>query len=242
VLTLITKIRKQLLWIWVGFSIPILLLIFVQTIAGKYAEIEAIPWLWAGTNLLPGFILIMVGALRNKNSGKFVKTFIYRIIVVATIAYLVWVLVTMLSMTAGSATQSLATYFQSSYRWLIPFQLLLLGVFVLLFFKEEAMFRPNEKMIKEQAVKDMKQAAAKDNLLQQQAFELLVANNYGSLFKNLQKNIGDKNDQQNTQLLMLQTQYNNWEKKTSMGLMDGKEAQLTINRITMALIQMIKTL
>jgi Effector-associated domain 11 len=240
-LTLITKIRKQLLWLWIGFSIPMLLLIFVQTIAGKYVEIESTPWLWAGANLLPCFVLLLTGAMQNKNAGKFIQTFIYRIILVATLAYLLLLVMTLLSMTAGSAEQSLADYFRQSYRWLLPFQLLLIGVFVLLFFRQEALFRPNEKMIKEHVVKEMNQAAAKNNMVQQQAFELLVANNYQGLFELLNQKL-DNSSEAGSQTLMLQTQYNDWANKTSLGLVEEKDAQLTINRITLALIRLINNL
>ena len=88
-LILISKIRKQLLWLWIGFSIPVLLLIFIQTIAGKFAEIEMVPWFWAGINLLPGFMLLFVGAIQNRNAGKFIQTFIYRIILFSTL-WLIW--------------------------------------------------------------------------------------------------------------------------------------------------------
>ncbi|MFK7806212.1 MAG: hypothetical protein AB8F74_00295 [Saprospiraceae bacterium] len=241
-LTLITKIRKQLLWIWIGFSMPVLVLIFIQTIAGKYVEIEMVPWIWVGVNLIPGFLVLMFGAMQNKNAGKFIQTFIYRIIVIAVIAYLGTILTTLLTMTAGTTEQSIADYFQQSYQWLLPFQLLLMVVFALLYFRKEAMFRPNEKMIKEHVTKEMKKATQKNNLAQQQAFELLVANNYSDLFQSLNQQFENENPQRNTQLLLLQTQHNDWEKKTSLGLVDNKEAQLTINRISMALIQLIRTL
>ncbi len=239
-LTLLTKIRKQLLWIWVGFSIPVFILVFIQTIAGKYVEIETTPWLWLGVNLLPGFILLMVGAIRNKKAGKFVQTFIYRIILLSTIAYLLLVLTTLFSMTAGSAEQSLASYFQQSYKWLLPFQALLMIIFALLFFRKEAMFRPNEQMIKGYLSKEIERASTKNNLLQQQGYELLVASNYTDLFKTLREQLKEETVQ--TELLMLETQYNDWQKKTTLGLVDNKEAQLTINRITMALIQLIGTM
>jgi len=240
-LTLISKIKKQLLWLWLGFSIPALLLVFVQTIAGKYTEIEATPWIWAGINILPGFSILLFGAIRNKGAGKFVQTFIYRIILVAVIAYLLLVLMTLFSMTAGSAEQSLATYFQRSYQWLLPFQLLLMGVFGLLYFREEAMFKPNEKMIKDHVAKQMKKASAKNNVSQQTAFELLVANDYPKLFENLLQRF-EKEEEKKGQLFLLQAQHSEWVKKTNLGLMNEKDAQLTINRITMALINMIERL
>ena len=222
-LTLITKIKKQLLWLWVGFSIPVLLLVFIQTIAGKYAEIETTPWMWTGVNLLPGFILLMYGAVRNKNAGKFIQTFIYRIIFVAVVAYLILILMTLIAMTAGSAEQSLVDYFQQSYQWLLPFQVLLLGVFGLLYFREEPMFLPNEKIIKEHVIKEMKKVDVKNNQLKQEGFELLQANNYSELFELLQQQKGTVDEDEETKLLMLKTQYNKWENDTSLGLLDQKK-------------------
>jgi len=143
-------------------------------------------------------------------------------------------------MTAGSAEQSLASYFQQSYKWLLPFQALLMIIFALLFFRKEAMFRPNEQMIKGYLSKEIERASTKNNLLQQQGYELLVASNYTDLFKTLREQLKEETVQ--TELLMLETQYNDWQKKTTLGLVDNKEAQLTINRITMALIQLIGTM
>ena len=114
-------------------------------------------------------------------------------------------------------------------------------VFGLLFFIKEALFRPNEKMIKEHVVKEMNQAAAKNNIAQQQAFELLVANDYPGLFELLNQKMSN-NSEASSQTLMLQTQYNDWANKTSLGLVEEKDAQLTINRITLALIRLINNL
>jgi Effector-associated domain 11 len=90
-------------------------------------------------------------------------------------------------------------------------------------------------------VKEMNQAAAKNNIAQQQAFELLVANDYPGLFELLNQK-GINGSEAGNQTLMLQTQYNDWVNKTSLGLLEEKDAQLTINRITLALIRLINNL
>ena len=88
---------------------------------------------------------------------------------------------TLFSMTAGAAQQSLADYFRQSYQWLLPFQVVLMAVYALLYFREEALFKPNEKIIKGHMEQKAKKAAsAKNNLPQQQAFEQLIANDYNS--------------------------------------------------------------
>ena len=239
-LTLISKIKKQLLWIWVGFSVPVILLIFVQTIAGKYAEIEWVPWLWAGISLLPGFLLLMIGAIQNRFAGKLVQTFIYRIILISVVAYLVLVLMTLFSMTAGAAEQSLEAYFRQSYKWLVPFQLVLMAVFVLMYFREEAIFRPNEKIIKGYIEERAQKAAGKNNLPRQQAFEQLVSGNYDQLFENLQKLFGGKPEFED--VILLNSKYSKWKKDNDLGVIDPKNAQLAFNKITQALINLIENI
>ncbi|HHS95674.1 MAG TPA: hypothetical protein ENJ45_03720 [Phaeodactylibacter sp.] len=240
-LVLISKIKKRLLWLWLGFSIPILLLIFVQSIAGKYTEIEMTPWVWVAVNLIPGFIVLLLAAIQKKNSGKFIQTFVFRVIFLLALIYLVLLLMTLVSMSAAAPEQSIAEYFKNSYPWLVPFQVLLVGVFILLYFKKETIFRPNEKMIKKYLLKEKNKAAEKNNIAQEQAFELLTNNDYPTLFNTL-KNSFHSDQTQHNQIILLHSQYNKWKKNTDLGLMDKKDAQLNINRITMALIHLIEKL
>ena len=147
------NIRRKLLYLWVGFSVPILLLVFVQTISGKFDGIVGAAWMWVAVNLLPVLTLLFVGALQNKHGSKVIQQFIFRIMLIFSVIYLLLLLITQFGLSAGTGDQSIYEYFLQSYKWLVPFQMLLLLVFTALFYKKQAVFQPNEKIIKNYILK-----------------------------------------------------------------------------------------
>lgn len=243
-LVLLKNIRKKLLFLWAGFSIPILLLVFVQTINGKFDGIIGTAWMWVGVNLLPVLILLFTGALQNKHGDKVIQRFVFRIILVFSIIYLLLLFMTQLGLSAGTGDQSIYSYFIQSYKWLVPFQIILLLVFSSLFFRRQAIFQPNEKIIKNHFKEKAKTARDQKNTIQQEAFDKLIDGDFEGLFEQLKqhtKEVIDDSDKFNDAVL-LQSQYNEWKKNTEMNLIDTKEAQITLNRISMALVNIIDQL
>ncbi|MCB0545513.1 MAG: hypothetical protein KDC70_18445, partial [Saprospiraceae bacterium] len=57
-LVLLADTRKKLLWLWLGFTAFIMLLFFLQTLAGKYEDIESKAWGWVFAHLLPTLLLL----------------------------------------------------------------------------------------------------------------------------------------------------------------------------------------
>lgn len=230
--------------LWVVFSIPILLLVFLQTITGKFEGILGAAWGWVGINLLPVLILLFAGAMQNKHGDKVIQQFIFRIILLFSIIYLLLLLITQLSLSAGTGHQSIHAYFMQSYKWLVPFQLILLLVFFSLFYRRQALFQPNEKIIKNYFKEKAKTALEQKNVFRQVAFDKLIAGDFDELFEHLkQKAKEDSGDPDKmNQSVLLQSQYNEWKKNTEMNLIDTKDAQITLNRISMALMNLIEEL
>ena len=238
------NIRKKLLYLWVGFSIPILLLVFVQTITGKIDGIEGAVWAWVAVNLLPGLALLFVGAIQNIHGDKVVQRFIFRIILTFSFIYLMLLLMTQLGMSAGIGDQSIQEYFIQSYNWLVPFQFLLLSVFTLLFYRKQTVFQPSEQIIKNHFKEKAKSADNQNNAFQKEAFDKLIERDFLGLFEQIKlhaKETIDDSDKFN-ETILLQSQYNEWKKNTEMNLIDTKDAQITINRISMALVNLIDEL
>ncbi len=243
-LVLLKNIRKKLLYLWTGFSIPVLLLVFVQTIIGKFDGIVGTVWTWVGVNLLPVLVLLFMGAIQNKHGDKVIQRFVFRIILGFSILYLTLLLMTQLGMSARSGDQSIHEYFMQSYQWLIPFQLLLLSVFTTLFYRRQAVFQPSEKIIKNHFKEKAKTADNQNNTFQKEAFDKLIDRNFVGLFEQIKfhaKETIDDSDKFN-ETVLLQSQYNEWKKNTEMNLIDTKDAQITINRISMALVNLIDEL
>ena len=68
--------------------------------------------------------------------------------------------------------------------------------------------------------------------------------NFDDLFEQLKhqtKEIANDSDKYNESVL-LQSQYNEWKKNTEMNLIDTKDAQITLNRISIAIVGLIDEL
>ena len=151
---------------------------------------------------------------------------------------------TQFGLSAGTGDQSIYDYFMQSYMWLIPFQIILLAVFTSLFYRKQAIFQPNEKIIKDHFKEKAQTALDQNNSFQQEAFDKLINGDYEDLFEQLKhqtKEIANDSDKYNESVL-LQSQYNEWKKNTEMNLIDTKDAQITLNRISMAIVGLIDEL
>jgi effector-associated domain 11 (EAD11)-containing protein len=238
------NIRRNLLFLWTGFSVPILFLIFIQTINGKFDGIVGSAWAWVAINLLPILTLLFIGAIQNKHGDKVIQRFIFWIIFGFSFFYLAALLITQFGLSAGTGGKSIYEYFMQSYKWLVPFQVILLLLFSLLFFKKQSIFQPNEKIIKNHFKEKAKTARDKKNTLQQTAFDKLIEGDFEGLFEQLKiqtKEVINDSDKYN-ETVLLQSQYNEWKKNTEMNLIDTKDAQITLNRISMALVNLIDEL
>ena len=160
-----------MLWLWIGFSIPILLLVLVQTINGKFEDIVSKAWLWVGINILPTFMLLLISAIQNKYAGKVIQKSIFKVIWLFSFIYLVLLVMTQFGLSAGTVNQSIEDYFQQSYYWLVPFQLIIFGIYSLLFFKKDAVFQPNEQLMKSHFKEKADKAKSNNNLHEQTAYE-----------------------------------------------------------------------
>ncbi len=238
------NIRKKLLFLWTGFSVPVLLLVIVQTFAGKFSGIEGTAWTWVGVNLLPVLVLLFLGVIQNKHGNKVIQRFVFRIILVFSVIYLLLLLLTQFGLSAGTRDQSIHSYFIQSYKWLIPFQLLLLLVFLLLFYRRQAVFQPNEKIIKNHFREKAQSAQSSNNSFQKEAFDLLAKGDFEGLFEQIKKQTSedDEDSEMFKDFILLQSRYNQWKKDTELNVIDTKDAQITYNQIAMALANLIDEL
>ena len=238
----VKNIRRKLLFLWVGFSIPILLLVFAQTISGKFDGIIGAAWGWVAVNLLPVLGLLLIGAIQNKQGSKVIQQFVFRIIQLFSFIYLLLLLLTQFGLSASD--QSIYDYFMQSYMWLVPFQIILLAVFTSLFYRKQAIFQPNEKIIKDHFKEKAQTARDQNNSFQQETFDKLINGNFDDLFEQLKHQTNEiaKDSDKYNESVLLQSQYNEWKKNTEMNLIDAKDAQITLNRISMALVGLIDEL
>ena len=237
-LVLLADTRKKLLWLWLGFTAGLVLLFFVQTIAGKYEDIEAQAWTWLFVQILPGILLLWAAVLLNKNPSKVLMRATFRAVYAAALAYLLLVSVTLLALPMATANWSIAAYFAQSYTWLLPFQAVLLILFGWLYFRKEMLFRPNAAILQQYVEKKAEFARRGANSIQMQAFEHLMAEGgLAATLDFLRSRYPDNND-----VLVLQNQLAGWKNQADLNLSSQEVLQRELNRMTLAAIAIIEKL
>jgi hypothetical protein len=238
-LILLADTRKKLLWLWLGFSIITILLVLIQTIAGKYEEMLGTTWLWVFVNLLPSLGLLFVAVLLNKNPSKVLLINTFRAVYASAWAYLLLLLLTLLALPFATANYSIEAYLKDAYLWLLPFQIILLSVFCLLYFRKETLFRPNAAIMQEYVNKKAEFAQRKGSDAQNKAFAALINDDdLTDVLTVLRDNLtSSKND-----IIVLQSQYANWQQSRDLNLTPPDDLQRELNRLTMAIINYIEEL
>ncbi len=238
-LVLLADTRKKLLWLWLIFTAIIILLFLIQSITGKFEDIMSTAWLWVFVNLLPSLLLLFVAVLLNKNPSKVLLINTFRTVYASAWAYLLLLLLTLLALPFATANYSIEAYLKDAYLWLIPFQLILIGVFSLLYFRKENLLRPNAAIMQEYVSKKAEFAKRTGNTNQNNAFNELINNNdLNGVLTVLKTNLkDDKND-----IIVLQSQYANWQKERDLNLTPPDELQRELNRLTIAIVNYIEEL
>jgi hypothetical protein len=238
-LVLLADTRKKLLWLWLIFTIIVMLLFVIQTITGKFEDILSTAWLWVFINLLPSLALLFVAVLLNKNASKVLLTNTFRAVYASAWAYLLLLLLTLLALPFATANYSIEAYLKDAYLWLLPFQIILLVVFCLLYFRKETLFRPNPAIMDAYVNKkaEFSQRTGNDN--QKRAFAALInKDDLTDVLTILRDNLsGSKND-----IILLQSQCANWQRATDLNLTPPDELQRELNRLTIAIINYIEEL
>lgn len=238
-LILLADTRKKILWLWLGFTAVLVLLFFVQTIAGKYEGIEGKAWTWIFAQLLPAMLLLFVAVLLNKNPSKVLMRATFRAVYAGALAYLLLVSVTLFALPAATVNWSIEEYFSHSYTWLLPFQLVLLLAFAMMYFRKEPLFRPNAAIIQEYIAKKIEFAQRAGNVSQVQAFKLLVGD--GGLKPALDY-LDEHLKAEANAITLLHSQYAEWTKQRDLNLLPPDALQRELNKLTMAAASFVEKL
>lgn len=230
-LVLLADTRKKLLQLWLIFTAVLVLLIFVQTLTGKFEDIELKAWSWVFAHLLPALLLLFVAVLFNKNPSKVLMLATFRAVYAGALAYLLLLTLTLLALPMATVNWSIEEYLAKSYTWLVPFQSILLLAFGLLYFRKEPFFRPNTAIMQQYVAKKAEFAQRTGNVLQVQAFELLISDDgVGAALEHLRSHL--KTDE--NAIILLQSQYTEWIKQRDLNLLPPDALQRELNRLTMA--------
>lgn len=238
-LILLADTRKKLLWLWLGFTAVLVLLIFVQTLSGKFEDIEGQAWGWVFVNLLPALLLLFAAVLLNKNPSKVLMRATFRAVYFGALAYLLLVTVTLFAMPVATVNWSIEEYLAKSYTWLLPFQAFLLLAFAALYFRKEPLFRPNAAIMQQYVSKKAEFAQRTGNVSQVQAFELLIGDGgLGATLEHLRTNLKSEENA----VILLQSQHAEWQKQRDLNLLPPDALQRELNRLTMAAVGFVEKL
>ncbi len=238
-LLLLADTRKRLLWLWLGFTAALILLVFVQTLTGKLEDIEAQAWTWIFAHLLPVLALLFAAVLWNKNPSKVLLRTTFLAIYLGALAYLLLVALTLLALPMAMANWSIAEYLAKSYTWLVPFQVILLLVFALLYFRKGPLFRPNAAIMQQYVAKKAEFAQRTGSVAQKEAFDLLIADDgLGPTLDYLRSQVKTDVDG----VVIIQGQYAEWRNQRDLNLLPPEALQRDLNRMTMTTIGYIEKL
>jgi hypothetical protein len=238
-LVLLADTRKKLLWLWLGFTAVLVLLIFVQTLTGKFEGIEGKAWAWIFANLLPAFLLLFAAVLLNKNPSKVLLRATFRAVYFGSLAYLLLLTLTLFALPMATANWSIEEYLAKSCTWLVPFQVILLLAFAALYFRKEPLFRPNAAIIQQYVAKKAEFAQRTGNASQVQAFELLIGDGgLGATLEHLSKHLKTEENA----IILLQSQHAEWGKQHDLNLLPPDALQRELNRMTMAVVGFVEKL
>ncbi len=238
-LILLADTRKKLLWLWLGFTAVLVLLIFVQTLTGKFEAIEGTAWAWVFANLLPALLLLFAAVLLNKNPSKVLLRATFRAVYFGALTYLLLLALTLFVLPVATANWSIEEYLTKSYTWLLPFQAILLLAFAALYFRKEPLFRPNAAIMQQYVSKKAEFAQRMGHVSQVQAFELLIGDGgLGATLEHLRSHLKTEENA----IILLQNQHAEWAKQRDLNLLPPDVLQRELNRRTMAAVGFVEKL
>jgi hypothetical protein len=172
-----------------------------------------------------------------------IKKSVFYLVFYGTLGYLLLTLGTFLGMQAwldGHPEKGISDYFKQSYLWLLPFQILLLVGAWIIYFQKTKLLQAGEQVLMGYAQKKAEYARRFGNLAQQEAFDLLVANKMPALFELIKLLCAGKPE--HNDIVLLEGQYNRVKEKYNTDTEDPTVLQREMNRISVAVIDMIETI
>lgn len=240
---IVGEVRRYWQWRWnIGGSI-LLLLLASQSTMGQYQEMLPNIWAWASLLLLLPWAVLLLSSWLGKRPQKMVPRQNRQLIGYLSILYLLALLLTIFFSELGAQRMaiSLRAYFNTSYYWLMLPAILLTASFYATLIRAVAKYMPNTHLIKEQATVLQAQAKEKGAHKRAQLFALIAEGQLSTALEHLSQLLqGD--DEQYKYSLLLQSQWQQWQQESQMGLLEDAEAQLRLNKITMASLNLIANL
>jgi Effector-associated domain 11 len=235
--------RSKLLKWWFWLCMPILVLVFIQTINGKYTGISGQIWLWVMLIVLPGALLLMVHTWLNRSPAKLIHPNAYKALLALEVLYLGTAFMSIIAAQAAVEQQEIGLdqYFSETYIYLGPLNALVVIGSLLFFYKKESLFRPNPAIIMETAGKKAFEAKKKGLTLRSSCYDAVANNDLVSAFAQMQTHFeARKNQDALDGNILLKSRLNQLLKNRDLNLVEPEAAQITLNQITVAILSTIE--
>ena len=232
----LSRTLRSCILIWIVTTVLVILLVLAQTLTGKLGEAAPTVWLWTALLLLPGLGLLLSGSVLNRHAGKLAPPAPNLLLKALTVLYMLLILLTLFFMLQND--HGLIVYFRESYWWLAPLKILLLIAFWLAFWRKEQLFQPDQRVILELAGARMKAAQAEGDRLRSVLFEAIAAGDMQKAFETMKQSRAP-DDRVHADLAVLQGEFFQLNRNRDLNLIAPAEAQRQLNRITVALINII---
>lgn len=238
---LVADVRTNLMRRWLPLSATLLLILVAQTAGGRYEDkaITLLAWAWLGAGILPGTLLLYLSSWLNRYPAKLIAPGASRSLTGIVTIHLCLMLLTLLALPLAISSMALQEYLSLSFLWVATGSMLVTAGFFLLFFKKETKLHPNAQIILAVAETEAGKARQAGQLARLQCLELIAGNKLEQAFEYLKSSFHG-NLESTDHAVLLQARFNNVTEKQRMGLLDNSEAQLEINKITEALLNLSK--
>ena len=232
---------KKLCWrVWLAFTSIITGLTLLQTISGRLGDITLFVWLWAGITLLPGFMMVFVSVLRDRQTSKAVPREAHYVLWLGSLAYLLIVLGTiLLEGIATSRALSIYEYRLQSFAWTVPVEVLLMVGYALVFYKKQPLFRSDEQSIRGLASTQAQKWGKKQQKLKETCFELVAEGKLEKAFSTARKYMEENGSGNLNKALLLENQLSETRQRAEQQLISREESEKVTRRITLAFMNMI---
>lgn len=237
---LLPELRQRVLRYWhIGTGL-LLFFFLLQTIRGVLEDVLVPVWGWWAICTLPVLVMLQITSWLHINPAKIIHPGAGRGFLALVIGYLTLLFLTFLFSKAAvdSNDFDLDRYYAMSLAVLLPLQGLILVGGWLLFYKRENVLRPHPAAIRDLSEGKQVEALRNNRAMQAQCYELVAANDLPGAYQTMQQHFGTGH----TPLILLQSQYKQWEQASQLGTLSQEESQLTLNRIAVATLYLIQEL
>lgn len=239
---LVADARSQWLKQWTWLAVPLLALVIAQSILGRYesaADLSA-AWGWLCWVLVPSATLLYGSLWLQKYPAKLLHPKSVSTLRMLILLHLLVGLVTLLLMPMVLDNWTPTVYLNRSLIWVsIPNIALTLGLYLTLW-RKEARLRPNTAMLT-QVAQAQEQTAGMQHLLQKQrCLQLIAANELPAAFEQMGHYFQQKSEEDYNHLILLKSRYVHVTDQYEKGVVESNVAQIEINRIIEALLNLTK--